>query len=70
MLAQQFKIRVNERLSLGGNLTLDYVFPLTQMLDLGIRTQAQVLLYRLNDEPVRVFADGAASIGVFLSIKF
>ncbi|MCU0424486.1 MAG: hypothetical protein MUF71_02550 [Candidatus Kapabacteria bacterium] len=59
-----------ERLSLGGNLKLDYVFPLTQMLDLGIRTQAQVLLYRLNDEPVRVFADGAASIGVFLSVKF
>lgn len=55
----------------GGHLKIDYVIPLSKMIDIGIRTQAHVLLLRLTgDDPVKVFADGTGSASIFLRVGF
>jgi hypothetical protein len=60
-----------ERLVLGGNLKIDYVVPLSKTLDIGLRTQAHILLFRLTgDDSVKVFADGTASASVFFRVGF
>lgn len=60
-----------ERLVLGGNLKIDYVIPLSKTLDIGLRTQAHLLLFRLTgDDAVKVFADGTASASLFLRVGF
>ena len=55
----------------GGHLKIDYVIPLSKMIDIGLRTQAHVLLLRLTgDDPVKVFADGTGSASIFLRVGF
>lgn len=57
----------------GGNLKLDYVIPLSQVLDVGARLQTHILLLRLsgnNNDAVRVFASGTASASIFFRVGF
>jgi hypothetical protein len=56
---------------LGGNLKLEYLFAITNVFDVGVRTQAHVLLLRLNNsDAVRIFADGSAAASLVLGVRF
>ncbi len=55
----------------GGHLKIDYVIPLSKMVDIGLRTQGHFLLLRLTgDDPVKVFADATGSASIFLRVGF
>ncbi len=55
----------------GGHLKIDYVIPLSKMVDIGVRIQGHVLLLRLTgDDSVKVFADATGSASIFLRVGF
>jgi hypothetical protein len=63
--------RYVEGVSLGCNLKIDYLFGLTQTIDVGIRAQGHFLFWYFGvNEPLRSLTDGTASIGVFGGVRF
>lgn len=60
-----------QNVSLGGNLKVDYLLPLSPVLDVGLRAQWHVLFASgIGHEPPRMGTDMQGSALAFLSVRF
>ncbi len=55
---------------LGTHLTADYIFPLSNVVDMGLRVKGYLFFLGLTNGIPRIFTSGAATANVFVGVRF